>query len=161
VRGRPQENGLLYWTFGTHLPFGACATLGMRRSLHERIGGFDEAMFPAGEDMDYCWRAQYAGADLRFVADAVTHYRFRHNVRDLYRQGLNYGIGNVLVYRKHRPLGLTPVPHPLLTGARAWLGILKQGLLVASKIHRGRFLWHLGWRTGMLQGSLRYRVALF
>jgi glycosyltransferase involved in cell wall biosynthesis len=161
VRGRPQENGLLHWSFGTHLPFAACATLGVRRSLHERIGGFDEAMVPAGEDMDYCWRAQYAGANLRFVADAVTHYRFRHGARDLYRQGRNYGIGNVLVYRKHRPLGLPPVPNPGRTGARAWLGILKQGLLFPSRIHRGRFLWHLGWRSGMLQGSLRHRVALF
>ena len=161
VRGRPQEDGLLYWSFGSHLPFGAAATLGMRRSLHERIGGFDESMVPAGEDMDYCWRAQYAGAEIRFVADAVTHYRFRDGASDVYRQGRNYGIGNVLVYRKHRPLGLPRVSHPGRIGLRAWLGILRQGLLFPSRIHRARFLWHLGWRTGMLRASLRYRVALF
>jgi GT2 family glycosyltransferase len=161
VRGRPQQDGLLYWSFGTHLPFGACAALAMRRSLHERIGGFDEAMVPAGEDMDFCWRAQYAGAEIQFVPEALTHYRFRSSARDFYRQGRNYGIGNVLVYRKHRPLGLPPVSRPVRTGARAWLGILKQGMLFPSRVHRARFLWHLGWRTGMLRGSLRYRVALF
>jgi glycosyltransferase involved in cell wall biosynthesis len=161
VRGRPQASGPLYWSFGTHLPFGACSTLGMRRSLHERIGGFDEAMVPAGEDMDFCWRAQYAHADFHFVPDAITHYQFRHGARDIYRQGRNYGVGNVLVYRKHRPLGLPPVPHPIRTGARAWLGLLRHALLFPSRVERGRFLWYLGWRVGMLRGSLRYRVALF
>lgn len=161
VRGHPQRDGLLYWSFGTHLPFAAGATLGMHRSLHERIGGFDEAMVPAGEDMDFCWRAQYAGAELHVVEGAVTHYGFRHGWREIYRQGRNYGLGNVLVYAKHRPLGLPPIPHPWRTGARAWLGLAKQGLLSADRIRRGRFFWYLGWRSGMLQGSLRHRVALF
>lgn len=161
VRGRPQKDGLLYWSFGTHLPFGAAATLGVRRSLHDRIGGFDETMVPAGEDMDYCWRAQYAGAEIHVVPDAITHYGFRHSGRGVYAQGRNYGIGNVLVYRKHRPLGLPPVSHPWRTGARAWLSIAKQGVLSADRIRRGRFFWYLGWRTGMLQASVRHRVALF
>jgi GT2 family glycosyltransferase len=161
VRGRPQEDGLLRWSFGTHLPFGAAASLGVRRSLHERIGGFDEAMVPAGEDMDYCWRAQYAGAELAYARDAVTHYRFRHGRRQLYRQGRAYGIGNVLVYRKHLRLGMERIPHPWRTGARAWLGIAKEGLFAADRVRRGRFLWHLGWRVGMLRASLRHRIALF
>ncbi|HKF13854.1 MAG TPA: glycosyltransferase [Gaiellaceae bacterium] len=161
VRGRPQEDGPLLWSFGGHLPFAAGASLGIRRSLHERIGGFDEALLPAGEDMDYCWRAQYAGAELRFATDAVTHYRFRHGLKEIYRQGRNYGVGNVLVYRKHLSLGMPPVAHPWRSGARAWLGIAKQGLLAANRIHRGRFLWYLGWRLGILQASLRHRVALF
>jgi GT2 family glycosyltransferase len=160
VRGRPQEGGLLQWGFGAHLPFAAGAALGVRRQLHERVGGFDEALVPAGEDMDYCWRAQYAGAELRFVPEAVTHYRFRHGLKEIYSQGRNYGVGNVLVYRKHLRLGMSPVSHPWRAGARAWLGIAKEGLLAADRIHRGRFVWYLGWRMGMLQGSLRHRVAL-
>ena len=161
VRGRPQEDGLLHWTFSGHLPFAAGAALGIRRSLHERIGGFDEELVPAGEDMDYCWRAQYAGAELRFVPDAVTHYRFRQGLKEIFGQGRNYGVGTVLVYVKHRPLGMGPVPHPWRTGARAWLGIAKQGILAVDRVHRGRFLWYLGWRMGMLQASARHRVALF
>lgn len=161
VRGRPQEDGLLHWTFGGHLPFAAGAALGIRRSLHERIGGFDEELVPAGEDMDYCWRAQYAGAELRFVPDAVTHYRFRQGLKEIYGQGRNYGVGNVLVYRKHRRLGMPPVPHPWRAGARAWMATAKQGLLAVDKVHQGRFLWYFGWRMGMLQASARHRVVLF
>jgi glycosyltransferase involved in cell wall biosynthesis len=160
VRGRPQADGPLFWSFGTHLPFGAGATLGVRRSLHDRIGGFDEAMTPAGEDMDYCWRAQYAGAALRFVPDAVTHYAFRADLREIYRQGRSYGQGNVVAYRKHRPLGLPPVPSPLRTAIGAWLAIVKNGLLAADKVRRGRFVWYLGWRVGMLEYSLKYRTML-
>jgi GT2 family glycosyltransferase len=158
VRGRPQEDRLLYWSFGTHLPFGGGATLGVRRPLHERIGGFDEAMTPAGEDMDYCWRAQYAGAELRFAPEAVTHYAFRHRLGEIFGQGRSYGKGNVLVYRKHRPLGLPPVRWQ--TAIRAWLEIVRNGLLAFDKVRRGRFVWYLGWRIGMLEYSLKYRTLL-
>jgi glycosyltransferase involved in cell wall biosynthesis len=161
VRGRPQEDGLLRWSFGTHLPFGAAASLGVRRALHERIGGFDETMVPAGEDMDYCWRAQYAGAEISFVREAVTHYSFRSRWSDIYGQARNYGVGNVLVYRKHLSLGMPRVAHPFRAGARGWLAVAKQGLLSVDRVGRGRFLWYLGWRAGMLGASLRHRVALF
>jgi len=160
VRGRPQENGLERWSVGTHLPFGFGCSLGIHRSLHDAINGFDEEMLPAGEDVDYCWRAQYEGADLHFVPDSVTHYRLRADWSSIYRQGRNYGIGDVLLYRKHRPLGLPEIPHRGSRAARAWLGIGKQLVLAPRPVHRGLALWNLGWRTGMLQASLRNRVLL-
>ncbi len=158
MRGRPQEDGLERWSAGTHLPFGFGCSLGIHRPLHDAINGFDEEMFPAGEDVDYCWRAQYQGAELHFVPDAVTHYRLRGNWSTIYRQGRNYGIGDVLLYRKHRRLGLPEIPHGRRRAARAWLGIGKQLLLAPSRVHRGLFLWNLGWRTGMLQAGLTNRA---
>lgn len=160
VRGRPQEDGLERWSARTHLPFGFGCSLGIHRALHDAINGFDEEMFPAGEDVDYCWRAQYKGAELRFVPDAVTHYRLRGDGSSIYRQGRNYGIGDVLLYRKHRLLGLPEIPHRGRRAARAWLGIGKQLLLSSSRIHRGLFLWNLGWQAGVLKASLTHRIPL-
>lgn len=160
VRGRPQEDGLSRWGFGTHLPFGFGCALGIRRELHEAIGGFDETMVPAGEDVDYCWRAQYEGAQMQFVPDAVTHYRVRAALGDLYRQSRNYGVGDVMLYKKHRPLGLPEIPHRARRGVRGWLGIGKRLLGASRKAGRGLLVWQLGRQVGLAQASARHRVLL-
>jgi GT2 family glycosyltransferase len=160
VRGRPQETGLSRWSFGTHLPFAFGCALAIRRDLHQAIGGFDEAMSPAGEDVDYCWRAQYAGAQVHFVSEAVMHYRGRTTFAGLYRQARNYGIGDVLLYRKHRALGLPEIPHRLRRGMRGWLGVGKRLLNASSNAGRGLLLWQLGRQVGLLEGSARHGVML-
>jgi GT2 family glycosyltransferase len=160
VRGRPQQDALPRWSFGTHLPFSFACALGVRRDLHEAIGGFDEAMVPAGEDIDYCWRAQYEGAELRFAPDAVMHYRVRATLGELYRQSRNYGLADVLVYKKHRALGLPAVPHRLRRGVRGWLGVGKRLLGASSKVGRGLLVWQLGRQVGLAQASARHRVLL-
>lgn len=160
VRGRPQEEELPRWSFGTHLPFAFACALGVRRDLHRSIGGFDESMVPAGEDIDYCWRAQYEGAELRFVPDAVMHYRVRATLGALYRQSRNYAVADVLIYKKHRRLGLPEVPRRLRRGARAWLGVGKRVLGVSSEVGRGLFVWQLGRQLGLAEASARNRVLL-
>jgi GT2 family glycosyltransferase len=160
VRGRPQADRLPEWGFLPYFPFAFGATIGVRRSLHDAIGGFDEDIAPAAEDMDYCWRLQLAGAEIRFVPEAVTHYRMRGDLRGLWKQAYNYGVGNVLVYKKHRDLGLAPAPHPWRRGLRAWLGLGKRLLLAWSKPRFALFFWHLGLRMGMLRASVEHRVVL-
>jgi GT2 family glycosyltransferase len=159
LRERPQEAALLEWGFLDYLPFAAGASLAVRRELHDSIGGFDESMAPAGEDMDYCWRLQQAGASLGFVADAVTHYRLRPSLRAVFRQGLGYGEGHVLAYKKHRSRGLGRAPHPWRRGLRGWLGLASQLPRAGSKLGRARLLWHAGLRLGLLKGSLKHRVV--
>ena len=159
VRGRPQSDSLPEWGFLPYLPFAFGATIGVRRSLHDAVGGFDEDVAPAAEDMDYCWRLQLAGAEIRFVPEAVIHYRMRGDLRGLWRQAYNYAVGNVVVYKKHRGLGLAPAPHPWRRGLRAWLGLGKRLLLAWSKPRFALFVWHLGLRMGMLRASLQHRVV--
>lgn len=159
LRERPQETGLMEWGFLDYFPFAAGASLAVRRELHDAVGGFDEAMVPAAEDMDYCWRLQHAGARIGFVSDAVTHYRLRSSLRAVFRQALNYGQGHVLVYKKHRRHGLERAPHPWRRGARGWLGLLRRLPRVRRKVDRARLCWHAGLRLGLLKGSLKHRVV--
>ena len=159
LRERPQESSLMEWGLLDYLPFAAGAALAVRRAAHEAIGGFDEAMVPAAEDMDYCWRLQQSGATIGFVPDAVIHYRLRSSLRALYRQGRNYGEGHVLAYKKHRSLGLGQAPHPWRRGLRGWLGLVRRLPGVGTKLGRARLCWHAGLRLGLLKGSLKHRVV--
>lgn len=159
VRGRPQTDGLAEWGFLPYLPFAFGATLGVRRELHEAIGGFDENLVLAAEDMDYSWRLQLAGTEIHFVPEAVTYYRMRNDLRGLWRQAYNYGMGNVLVYKKHLALGLAPAPHPWRRGLRAWLGLVKRALLAWNRSRLALLVWHVGLRTGMLRASVAQRVV--
>src|SRR5262245_47230314 len=53
------------------LPFTIGANLGVRRSAFEAAGGFDEHWpILGGDDIDFCWRAQLAGALIGYAPGA-------------------------------------------------------------------------------------------
>ena len=158
VRGRPQTDGLPVREFAPRFPFAFGCTIGIARRLHDAVGGFDEEMVPSAEDMDYCWRLQLAGAQIRFTPSAVTHYRGRASLGDVFRQARNYGVGDVRVYKKHRRLGMSAVQHPLATAVRKWLGLVKLFALAWNRARLALALWHLGLRTGRLRGSIEQRI---
>jgi GT2 family glycosyltransferase len=158
VRGRPQTAGLPEWGFVPYFPFAFGCTIGISRRLHESVGGFDENMVPSSEDVDYCWRLQLAGAEIHFTPAAVTHYALRHDLPGIYRQARDYGIGNVLIYQKHRRLGMPPAERPLARAARSWLALPTRFALATSRGDRGVAVWNLGLRTGMLRASIEQRV---
>jgi len=160
VRGSPQTSGLCKWGFVSYFPYAFGCTIGITRRMHDSVGGFDENLVPSGEDLDYCWRLQLAGKRIHFVPAATTHYRLRHGLGEIYRQARNYGIGNVLVYEKHRQLAMRPASRPLATGLRKWAGLVKLFALARTRSRLGLAMWHLGLRVGMLQGSLNRRVLL-
>jgi GT2 family glycosyltransferase len=159
VRGRPQSEGLMRFELG-QLPFAFAATLGVSKRLHDEIGGFDDELDTAGEDVDYSWRLQYTGEEIHFVPSAVTHYRLRGGVRAGFMQARRYGEGMVLVYRKHRSHG-AEVSARWRRGIRGWLGVARAFAGARSKAGFALAAWKLGWRVGMLTGSLKYRVFLF
>ena len=159
VRGRPQTEELLEYAEGW-MPFAFGCTLGVRAELHERLGGFDEAFVDGAEDADYCWRAQRAGAQLILLEDAVTHYRFRHDLSGVYRQARNYGSSEVRLYAKHRPLGLPPARRPLRKAARLWAATGRAFVRARTRGELGVAVWLLGQRVGRLRGSLTSRVLL-
>lgn len=159
VRGRPQSEGLVFWPLGDRFRYGFACTLGVRRDLHERIGGFDEQL-RAGEDMDYCWRLQQLGVELHFAPEAVTHYQFRRGLRSTFSQARAYGEADVRVYLKHRRNGLPPIEHPWRAGLRGWGRVVSRLPGARSRAGLGLFLWELGWRVGAAKASVRERVVV-
>jgi hypothetical protein len=79
---------------------GSC--LMVRRSLLERLGGFDEEFFLYEEDADLCRRARQAGARVVFTPAArVVHHLGRSMERSRGRAALEYERSHRLYYRKH------------------------------------------------------------
>lgn len=87
-----------------HLYFVPSCNLGVRRRVLKELGGFSESL-SCGEDIDFCWRAQYAGHVLGFNPAARIDYRLRPTHRALYRQYFAYGQSDALLLQLHKPFG--------------------------------------------------------
>jgi GT2 family glycosyltransferase len=148
ARTLPQVDGLpsdpVPWAYG--------CTLGVRRSTFERLGGFAEDLDArAGEDVDFCWRAHERGVELRFVPDAVLHYRFPSTLRGLFRQGATYGFAGVMVEARHGvKRSLT-----LRSTIRSFAGPTRLLVIGPSTGARAKALFLLGRRVGRIRGLRR------
>lgn len=152
----PQKDGLTPYDYPPFLPHAGGGGLGVRKGLHDQVGGFDETL-PALEDTDYCWRIQLAGHSFHFVPEAVVNIRHRHDSRSIFRQGVSYGRHNVLIYKRYRGRGMGRLG--------VWPGLLRWGKLMLktpwmllTREGRARWLWQMGWRIGRIEGCFAYRV---
>ncbi|WP_016876475.1 glycosyltransferase family 2 protein [Chlorogloeopsis fritschii PCC 9212] len=150
------ENGTGVIENTYYLPFAGSGNLGIKRSLHDAIGGFDETLYQS-EDVDYCWRAQYTGAKLQYVPEAIAHIRLRDTLASVYHRSWAVGKGGILVYKKHRPLGM-----PQLV---TWKTLIKTAIILTFQVLRlqirdkeslGRWLMSFAWRAGQLWGCIKY-----
>jgi GT2 family glycosyltransferase len=157
LRPRPTQPGLLQSLPPYRVPYMMSCALGVRRSVHEKIGGFNEEYRDSSEDRDYCYRAQLAGFPLTLVPEAVVHYRHRETLRESFRQARGYGRGHVQMYRDYRALGMG---RPPATPGLVRLALLPLSLLPALTSRRRLVRWarRAGWRLGRVQGCIRYRV---
>jgi GT2 family glycosyltransferase len=157
ARGRhPQTEGLIHYRYPPFLPHAAGCTLGFKRHLYEVVGGLDEG-FTTCEDTDFCFRLQLKGVPLYFVADAVLHYRYRHTLRELFRQASAYSEGNVKIYKEYRHQGMPELQ--LRQGLYHWKRLIKSSIRVRDKGDLAGWVWGLGWRVGRVKGSLKNRVV--
>jgi GT2 family glycosyltransferase len=63
-RRNAQLDGVQRISYPPYLPHAGGGTIGIRRSLHLKIDGFDESL-PHLEDTDYVWRTRLEGASTR------------------------------------------------------------------------------------------------
>ena len=149
----------------TELPVHKCApqllmgfsgNMGIKRSIHKAIGGFDESFTPSSEDIEYSWRLQLAGTKLKFVPNALVYYRLRHTLLDIYYQAIAYSKGHVRLYKKYQYSGI--FSRPLKDNVMSLKWLLINFPKIRSKEEMGRWLWHLGWRVGYWQGRLKFRI---
>ncbi|MDD1651290.1 MAG: glycosyltransferase family 2 protein [Methylococcaceae bacterium] len=155
VRQEPRTSARV-WDFLPLMPHAIGCNMGIRKSLHEAIGGCDETLF-AMDDVDYSWRAQLAGAELHFVADAVVHYRVRNSLWVAFKQFMRYGEYAVLLYKKFLDQGIAKKTWK--DGARNWWRLLRQIPQLLRRRTRARWVRQFGMAVGRLKGSIKYRVV--
>ncbi|MFI7586790.1 glycosyltransferase [Spongisporangium articulatum] len=131
------------------------ASMGARREVVEKVGGFDESL-PTQHDLDISWRLADMGVEATFVPGALLHYRYRVGTREIFSQERGYGEGEVVLYRKFRPLGM-PRRSP-----RQTLGDLFRLLRALVGVRRtegpARLATTAGKLLGRVEGSVRYRT---
>jgi len=130
--------------------------LGVRRDVAISLAGFDERLRRA-EDLDWSWRAQYAGFDIAFEPEAVIHYRMRSGWRDLARTRFRGGLTVPLLYRRHRRRGMRAESKAQVLASWRWLA---SGAATAwrSPDTRNQWIATAAHRAGRLAGSLRHRT---
>ena len=85
---------------------GMGANMAMRKSLVQKIGGFDEALGAGGplrsaDDFDLALRIYRSGAAVRLLPESIVHH-YGVRTRDQWPSTLsNYGIGDAAFYMKH------------------------------------------------------------
>lgn len=137
------------------LPSAAGCSIGVWRSTFEEIGGFDSTIL-LGNDVDFSWRLQLAAVPLRFVPEAVVHYRFRESLREIFVQARTYGTAGPTLYKRYRAIGMT---------RRSWRVALRFHAGALVRLARARSMADLaecaflfGFRVGVVEGCYKNRV---
>lgn len=151
----PQETGLQQIDYPPYLPHAGGSTLGVIRSAHEAVGGFDEAVQYV-EDADYCFRLQLNGVKLEFVPEALIHYRFKDRTSALFNQARRWGERNVMLYKRYR--GDARIKNPWRRHLSRWHALIRRAPYLLERQNRLAWMKTLGTQVGVLQGAIRFRV---
>jgi glycosyltransferase involved in cell wall biosynthesis len=141
-------------TFAGIFPFAATCNLGVRRSVIDNVGGFDER-FLTGQDIELCLRIWVNGHGMAYEPSAVVQYRYRPEMRTLYRRSRDYGLVGPAIARRLADLG-KPTP-PKWGGLKSYIWLFRKLPTVRSSAGRARWLVVAGGKIGRLRGSLRER----
>ena len=138
------------------LPIASGGNLGMRRELLEVVAGFDERLRRA-EDIDFSWRAWYAGYEVHGEPKAVIRVRMPGRLRALARTRFRGGVNEALLYRRHRHRGMQA--ESLRDVAKVWRRALSDlPSVVRDPSLRYKWTATVAKRAGRVAGSLRHRA---
>jgi glycosyltransferase involved in cell wall biosynthesis len=136
------------------LPHAGGCGIGIRASVHEAIGGFDENI-KFLEDMEYCFRVQIAGYPLVYAEHALIHIRERQDAWLGFRQAQQWGEYFPIICEKYKSHGLNKLspwsiaPKYLLILARSARYLLRGDIKSCLR--------PIGWSLGYLKGCVRHR----
>lgn len=159
IKRNMQTNGLLNTDFKPSMPFAGASGLGVQKDLHKRISGFDE-LFLAGEDWDYCWKAQLeAKAILAFNPDALIQIRHRGSTYKLIKQAMFWGTYYPMIEKKYKKHGLiSPNFNDIIFKYKKKIVNLDR---INDPVWRDRLVWSLSHDLGKLKGYLKFRHIEF
>lgn len=140
-----------------HLPFSPTCNLGASKSVLQATNGFDEELIN-GEDIDFCWRAQYLKFNFALVDGATVHYRLRSDFKSTLKQYFIYGRSDGQIMRKHRDFGARRLFKRTLKDLFALTLSLCLAPFVLSK--RFGLAQKLGTWVGHIVGMVEFRVWL-
>ena len=147
---------------GRFLPGGGSGNLGIKKWIHEAIGGFDECL-PHAYDADYYWRLQLEGFQLYFESEAVIQIRVGRvnpTLLSLLRRSRNRFASNYWCYKRYRKYGM--LPPPTLKGSLfKWVHLVKKAIRIQGQSSLQNTCWRqaLAQQTGELIGQLQGRLT--
>jgi glycosyltransferase involved in cell wall biosynthesis len=155
-QARPPQmtEGLMTLPFPPYLPHAPTSGLGVRRALHQKVGGFD-ADLEQMQDTDFCIRLQLRGTELHFVPEALVHYRYRTELKAMFAQARGYAEAGALLQKRY---GAGDSPSALRWAVKHWRPFVQGLPRILRKSGRADLAWRLGWQVGRYRGSLKYRV---
>ena len=114
------------------------ANMAVHRSAFDAVDGFVEGLTRC-EDIAFGWALADAGIELRYVPDAVVHYRHRPGLWTMIRQHHYYGIGMTEVIERcglpggAQPTGLLQANKQRVT-QRSVIHILRRGAIASGRL---------------------------
>jgi glycosyltransferase involved in cell wall biosynthesis len=151
----PQQYGLQRLWYPPYLPHAGAGTLGIKRSLFEKVRGFDTSLCFL-EDTDFCIRLQLEGTKLHFVPAAVIHIRYRTTTLGIYHQSRNYAEYNVLLSKKFKHLAVQPPEELWKRYLADWQKIIRRLPALRDPVGRYKWIWLFGRQIGRLRGSIKH-----
>jgi glycosyltransferase involved in cell wall biosynthesis len=136
------------------LRFALGGNLAVWRDVFDSLGGFAAGR---SKDVEFSWRAQFAGGRLGFAREAVMHHRSRSEMRAYARQRYGWGKASCRLYRQFRPQGLRRRPLSIAMFDYAWW-LAKTPLILFDAGVRGAWVGWLAGTAGRIRGNVRYRV---
>ncbi|MGQ4619774.1 glycosyltransferase [Nocardia sp. R7R-8] len=147
---------------GNYLPYAQGCNTAFWKNAWQTIGGFDESLIAGGGDIEFCWRAQLAGLQLGYAADAVIAYRFRTSLTESWRQVTTYGRGQAKVVARYRDRGAGRAPLAQLFN---WIALIIVNSPILpwnwSRKRFGSWLWTVGGLWGCMSGGISERYLYF
>lgn len=124
-----------------HLP--GC-NMAFRKSILQKIGGFDTKFKIAGDDVDLCWRLLENGYKLGYNPSAMVWHRRRNSIRKYLKQQYNYGRAESLLEKKW--------PEKFSSeGNVNWIGKMYGAGYTGRKKSFGSRIYHGTWGTAPFQ----------
>ena len=143
-----------YGTADALVPGKGGGNIAFRRGLWADLGGFDESYGIGGDDTEFLWRAEIAGARFLNVRSAVLSYRLRGDRGELFRQYRRYGRSRVLLERQFAG---SPVASRQRVGQwRRWLWLIRNAPHSRSQDEglAGQWMKTAGEAVGRIEGRI-------